>query len=227
MCLSSVVVTSPRRINPRIWFEGVEGWEEEYHENPTASSRPRGADNSTKRSKIVWRAVTAAEKERFKLADYVIKKLWTVDLPPSSGDGRYPGIDQWDISEFFMSADQLRRLEAKRQFSRMWRGEPAASQRLNKLRTETKDPPSIPASFAGGDKHGLLNLLNGGGDGDMIEEGSSMSWLKEQLKFWRVDEESKELNLASHDLDPSKVPALAAFIGVRHTERKSLLHLYT
>lgn len=106
-------------------------------------------------------------------------------------------------------------VQAKRQFASMWRGESKASQRLVTLRTGTVDPPDIPSSFAGGDQFGLLNLLDGKGDGDTIEEGTSMLWLKEQLKFWRVDEKSKELNLASHDLDPEKVTALAAFIGVK------------
>lgn len=108
---NSVPAKSPRRIHPRIWFEGVEGWEEEYHANPSASSRPIQDASNSNGSKLVWRPVTQAERERFKLADYVIKKLWTVDLPPSSGEGRHPAIDQWELSEFFMSADQLRRLE--------------------------------------------------------------------------------------------------------------------
>lgn len=211
---------SPRRIHPRIWFEGVEGWQEEYHENPTASSRPHGVDNSTKRSKLVWRPVTEQERERFVLAEYVVKKLWVVDLPPSSGDARFPAIDQWDLSEFFMSADQLRRLEAKRQFAAMWRGQTESTQRLNHLRTGCTDPPSIPVSDPAGDKYGLPNLLAGGGDGQTIMEGEEMSWLSQQLKFWRIDENSRELDLVSHDLDPSKVPALAAFIGAtRNCER--------
>jgi len=122
----------PRRIEPRVWFPAATGWEEEAHVNATASTQPRGnAFGAPRRQKrYAWRAVTPQERAKFKWADYVVREMWqSGGFLTGSQEDRLPEIDQWDPGEFFMTADQLRQLEARRKFTFLWRGEPEGKEK--------------------------------------------------------------------------------------------------
>ena len=232
----------PRNIAPRVWFPHVAGWEEEFHAHATASTQPRGnrfgAPN--RKPRLAWRAVTAAEKARFAFADFVVRRLWVVDLPPT-GKGRLPEVDQWSVDEYFMTADQLRQLEVRRQFSYMWRGEPPAAKRLREIRAGAPAPFAVPLNDPEGDVRGLPGVLER--ERERCREEAVMDALRAtgayivptvkaealeppvpggqrgegglqtQLRFWKLDDQSEKLDLAAQDLDPAKVPALATFIG--------------
>ena len=96
----------PRETAPRIWFDGVDGWDEEFPERPTAFSKATGECGRPRRALLAWRPVTPAERATFQWCDYVVRRLFVVDLP--AGGERSPQMHQWDHHEFFMTAEQLR-----------------------------------------------------------------------------------------------------------------------
>jgi hypothetical protein len=98
-----------------VWFKAAgEGWIEEFHTHArvTASSQPLSekVKGVRRAPRLAWRPVTQAEKAKFALCDFVVRRVWLCELPPK-GKGRFPLIDNWDIDEFFMTKDQLMRLE--------------------------------------------------------------------------------------------------------------------
>jgi hypothetical protein len=139
-----------------------------------------------------------------------------------------------------MTSDQLRQLEARRQFSYLWRGEPEASKRLKQFQQGPLPPGAMPRNDPDGDPRGLPQVLErernrvqhdaaaanacGGappvprrrrkGDESAVAGGQQgLGGLATQLRFWQLTDQSESLDLAAQDLDPAKVPALAAFLA--------------
>eukprot|EP00614_Pseudopedinella_elastica_P016444 CAMPEP_0172650528 /NCGR_PEP_ID=MMETSP1068-20121228/242338_1 /TAXON_ID=35684 /ORGANISM="Pseudopedinella elastica, Strain CCMP716" /LENGTH=1182 /DNA_ID=CAMNT_0013464895 /DNA_START=73 /DNA_END=3621 /DNA_ORIENTATION=- len=200
-----VAPPSPRRIDPHVWCteEASGAWVQEMHDFVTASTKPRGGRG---RPLVAWRPVTEAERFQFNLADFVIRKLWVCDLPDRKA--WLPQIDSWSIQEFFLNKEQLQRLEARRMFAYAWRGEPVESKRLRRLREGAANPPTMPlrsgSHFSKEAKEDLEAMLT---------NGEGPAGFATQLKFWGLDASSQKMDLTGQDMDPAKVPALAAFIA--------------
>lgn len=100
----------------------------------------------------------------------------------------------------FMTAQQLQNVEMRRSLTFSFRGEPASFTRLQQLRRGAKAPPAEQANAA--DESSPLVRLQ-----------KDDQPLRAQLRYWGVDEFTKDLDLAHRDLDPAKVPALATFLA--------------
>jgi hypothetical protein len=108
-----------------VWFKSAaDGWIEEFHNHAkvTASTQPLSEKmlGLRRAPRLAWRPVTRKEKAAFAMCDFVVRRVW-VSEPSPEGTARLPGIDSWEVDEFFMTKDQLMRLEVlttNRLFSR-------------------------------------------------------------------------------------------------------------